>query len=342
MRKLFMVSFLCVLATGLALGVCGMGNEAQAKSSDKLIVWRYCGIANPNDASTKSMLKFAKLVGERSGGRMRIDVYPAGQLYSISDFARVLPTGMIEMAQTFPIPLGRMQDTIESVNLPLYFDGWDHVERTFIQGGGNKMLDEQLQKNNMKLIFCQRSGQGVGPLTRKKAIRSLEDMKGLRIRIPTKTLGNMVKAWGGAPVYTALGELYTALDTGMVDGVVTGATSYVNEKYYEVCRYLTTVTTHQVYNPTVANLKAWKKLPKDIQDIMMKTGQEIAEWVKDEDEKDMANAWKVLKEKGVEYINLSPEEFARWKDKVKPLYDSYRGQSEYAAKILDLAEQQRR
>jgi TRAP-type C4-dicarboxylate transport system substrate-binding protein len=190
----------------------------------------------------------------------------------------------------------------------------------------------------MKLLFFIDGGAFSGPISRNKAVRTVEDWKGLKIRAPGAVASRTVKAFGASAISMSGGEVYTALQRGTVDGAVGGYASMIQRKWYEVCKYFPAYTMSFSWFPQVSNLSAWNKLPKDIQKIMLDAGKEVAEDQSALAEKEIGDTQAKLSAAGLEGIGLPPDELARWQKISKGIWDEWAKQSPACARLLEIAE----
>jgi TRAP-type C4-dicarboxylate transport system substrate-binding protein len=337
-RKFSLARVVMVLAvlTGIVLT-----NYSQA--ADKPIVLRYAGNFPIQHFMTTMMNDWAKLVEQRSNNRVKIEVYPAGQLYTDKDLDRALVSGAVDLGQAQANVLAGISPAMHLLDFAMVWDNWDHFDSVMHKGDGFKIMDEEARTHNMKEIFIMPYGNTLGPITAKKKITVHQDMKGLTIRAMGGSLALTLKALGATPVFLSSGEVYQALQRGTIDGAVSGLTSMQDRTWGEVTKYLwmlyfcPTTSGH-----TVANLNSWNKLPADIQKIMLDTGREIElKYRNGVVEKENADALAALKKAGVEIVYPTPEEIAATTRLVKPVIDEWAKKSKWSKAIIDLAEKGR-
>jgi TRAP-type C4-dicarboxylate transport system substrate-binding protein len=165
---------------------------------------------------------------------------------------------------------------------------------------------------------------GVTVMMTKTPVHKLEDLKGLVIRAPG-TIGKAVKALGGSPAPTPMSEVYDALSKGVIQGVFTGVMGLKDWRFAEVVGYTTLCWQVSSVYPfyVVMNKRSWEKLPQDVKEIFNKAVEEYKE--------KFALMWNSVEvegkefglKHGVEFIELSREEAARWRKAVQPVIDEY-------------------
>jgi len=165
---------------------------------------------------------------------------------------------------------------------------------------------------------------GVTVLMTKKPLHRMEDLKGMIIRAPGE-VGGTIKALGGTPAPTAMSEAYDALSKGVIQGVYTGVMGLKDWRFAEVVGYTTLAWQVGSVFPfyVVMNQESWKRLPADIQTVFDKTREEYKEHFAKMWNDAEINGKEFGATKGVEFIELSQEEAARWKKAVGPVMDDY-------------------
>lgn len=337
--KILMAMVVVVLT--LSVGLLVPGGYAQA--AGKPIVLRYAGNFPVNHFMTKMMNEWASLVEERSNNRVKIEVYPAGQLYTDKDLDRALVSGAVDLGQAMANVLAGIAPSMHILDFSMVFDDWDHFDRVYHQGGGFKIMDDEAREHNMKEVFIMPYGNTLGPITSKKKVMTHEDLKGMKLRSMGENIALALKALGATPVFLSSGEVYTALQRGTIDGAVSGLTSMYERAWGEVTKYLwelyfcSTTCGH-----TVANLDSWNKLPPDIQKIMLDTGSELEmKYRKGVMIKENADARAGLIKQGVEIITPSAKEVATCYELVRPIREAWAAKSKYCKALFELAEKER-
>ena len=333
-RKRFLIAVVGILTIGLFFASSVFAAP---------IVLRYAGNFPAKHFQTTMMYEWAKLVETRSNNRVKIEVYPAAQLYSDKDLDRALVSGAVDLGQAQPNVLAGISPSMIILEFPLVWEDWDHFDRVY-HNGGWKIMDDEAREHNMKEVFFMPYGSTVGPITVKKKVVTHEDLKGLKIRTPGGDLATAMKALGATPAFISAGEVYIALQRGIIDGVVSGVTSMNDRKWGEVTKYLWDLNyVPSTSGHTVANLNSWNKLPPDIQKIMLDTGREIEKkYRKEVIDKEEADARAALIKQGVEIVVPSAEEKAVCYELVKPLRKAWEVKSKYCKALFELAEKERK
>jgi TRAP-type C4-dicarboxylate transport system substrate-binding protein len=146
----------------------------------------------------------------------------------------------------------------------------------------------------------------------KKPVRNMEDMKGLKIRSPGGHQTNYIKALGAEPIFMPLGEVYMAMETGTIDGIVTCSPLVLAFKLHEVAKHGVMCTFGCVTEGVVMNQKAWDKAPEDLKPIIMQVVGNPYETTGGLAQKSYTEMIDEIKSKGVELYQLPKDEEQRW------------------------------
>jgi len=267
---------------------------------------------------------FMKLVEERTGGRIKFKLYPDGQLgKGERELLESVQQGTIDMYIGSTGPLGGFSQSIQILDIPFIFRDYAHVDKV-LDGPIGASLIADLQKVQMKgLAFWE---NGFRNLTNsKRIVRIPSDAKGLKIR----TMENPVHilAWKSAGVNAtpmAWGEVYGALQQGVIDGEENPVAVILQMKIYEVQKYLS--LTQHVYSPAILimSLKRWNQIPADDQAIILKAAQEGAVYQRN---LGRANEQKMLAELEKHSMVVTRDvDKAAWVAAMKPAFDTFAGQ----------------
>lgn len=316
------IAFLLLLAF---LGGCGekkpVKEQAGSTGEEKqIITLRLASTLPIGHHQTRSCDLFKKLVEERTEGRVKIEHYPAGQLYADKDLVDVLPQGGVEMAN---INYGMWSGLVPEfgiLDMLGVYNSLEHAYRMQDDPEVNKIIGKKLAEKGNAVILAWPGMEAGGPLF-VKPVKKLEDMKGLKVRAHTEYGTHWFKALGASPVLMSSAEVYQALQRRTIDGLISGGTSYIDRKYIEVAKYPIGNLFETYYGPfaLVINKNVWDKLPKDIQEIMLQAGKETTVYCRAEAHKAEAAAWKKMESMpDVQVTYLSKEELKRWHDLAVP------------------------
>ena len=281
----------------LLVGVLVLGLAAAANAAD--FVFKLGHIADPENPYAKGAEKFAQLVKEKTGGKVEIQVFPSSQLGNQRDLVEGTQFGTIDFTMTSTAVLGNFLPQVAVFDLPFIFRDVQHAYKALDTVGME--IAQKLQ--GMKLLAYYENG--VRHMTNsKRPIRKPEDMKGLKIRVMEQPIYiEMIKALGGNPTPMAFGELFTALQQGVVDGQENPAAHIYTARFFEVQKYISLTAHTYSAEPMLVSLAAWNKLPKDLQEKIQSAANESRDWQRDLCRQLEEGYWTKIQESGKSEIN---------------------------------------
>ena len=269
----------------------------------------------------EAMMHMAERLAELSGGKLQIQVYPSGMIGSEAECLKQAQNGQIDLAKTSTAVLESSVPEITAIGLPYVFRDEEHFWKV-LNGPIGKELAERLPAMR-GLVYYDAGTRNF--YTTKKPIRSVDDLKGLKIRTQqSRSAMDMVSAFGGAPTPIPFGELYTALSQGTVDGAENNLPSFETGRHMEVCKYFTFSEHVMVPDLLVVSRATWDSLSEEerrwLQTAADESGVLERKLWAEADERALARA----KELGVEFIKVDKAPFAK---KMEKLYESYTGET---------------
>ena len=262
-----------VLAMVFVFTMAGMAS-AQFKATMKL-----ASATPPDHIYNVGGQRFADLIKERTNGRIEIKIYPAGQLgKGEREMTEGIQQGAIDLLVSSTGPLGGFSPSINILDFPFLFRDFNHVDLVMDGAIGRKLLKDFEKANIEALAFWE---NGFRHLTNsKRVVKKVEDGKGLKIR----TMENKVhlaawKAAGLNPTPMAWGEVFTALQQGVIDGQENPIAVIHSTKLWDAGQKYFSFTAH-VYSPSplLMSKKKFDAMPKEDQDLFVKTGLEVAKF----------------------------------------------------------------
>jgi TRAP-type C4-dicarboxylate transport system substrate-binding protein len=152
-----------------------------------------------------------------------------------------------------------------------------------------------------------------------KKVTKMEDLKGLKIRARGRASTEIVERLGASPVASEVGELYPALERGIVDGVTTCITAFSMMKLYEVCKYLVDEPLYGGLVPILMSKRSWDKLPCDIKLVIEQVNKELSYYFFNITWDEMKSGYEIARTGGREITNLTPNEQQRWQKAIEPV-----------------------
>ncbi len=314
MPKKFLVLVLAAaLVAGFTLG-------AGAALADEPVKLTYSCFFPPTHIQSKLAAQWCKEVEKRTGGKVKVQYFPGQTLTKAKQMYDGTVQGMSDLGFClFGYNRGRFP-LMEVVDLPLGYKSGKAATQV-ANAVYNKFKPKEL--DDVQVMYLHAHGPGLLH-TRGKAVKKMEDLEGLKIRAHGTT-AKVVKALGGTPVAMPMPELYQALQRGVVDGGLYPVEVNKGWRMAEVIDFCTE-NYPNAYTSTfyvVMNKDKWNKLPKDVQDVIIKINEEWipkhgAAW----DSSDAAGR-KAMLSKGRKFIPLSAAEAARWKKATDPVLEEY-------------------
>jgi tripartite ATP-independent transporter DctP family solute receptor len=266
-----------------------------------------------------------------SGGRLSIQMYASMQLGGEKEAIEQAQIGALQLARVSVGALGPVVDDLNVFNLPFLFRDTAHMEKVIDGPIGQELLDKVTNKPQTRLVGLAWMDAGARSLyDTKKPIKSIDDLKGLKVRV----MGNpmfvdMMNALGGNGVAMGYDQVFSALQTGVVDGAENNPPSFVFDNHYQVAKYYTLTQHLIVPEILVFSRTTWDSLSKDDQALIKKLGHEAQLderqlWNKVEDE-----AMAKMKAAGIEVVVITDKK--PFQAAVKPVWDKYG--AKYAALI---------
>jgi tripartite ATP-independent transporter DctP family solute receptor len=278
--------------------------------------------------------RFAKLVEEKSGGKMKVKVFPGGVLGSDPQLLSAVQGGTLDFAA---MNSGILQGQIKEfaiVDFPFLFNDANEVD-AILDGAVGKELDAKLPEKG--LINLAYFDLGFRNMTNsKRAIKTADDIVGLKLRVIQSPIYiDTFNALGANSVPMPFTEVYTALEQKMIDGQENPFTVIQANKFAEVQKYLG-VTRH-MYNPQsmLMSKKKWDSLNKEEQEIITAAATEAANYQRTLSRGAQEIALNELKQK-MEVTELPPAELAKVREKLKPVIEKYSANvgTDFAKKVF--------
>jgi TRAP-type transport system periplasmic protein len=209
--------------------------------------------------------KAAEVLAQRSGGRLRIDIFPSGQLGTGKELDQQVSDDSLDFTIDGPGILGLWQKTLSIYEGPFVARDWDHLVKIMEGEWGQAQFKALAEGKNIQKVGRPWYYGSRQFTTRDRALRTPADAKGLKIRVPeVPQYMDMIRAIGGTPTPMALAEVYLSLQTGVADGQENPLPTINSSKFFEVQKYLN-LTSH-IVNPLVPLMSAMKWNPLPVSD----------------------------------------------------------------------------
>ena len=268
----------------------------------------------------KGMSFMAERVAEKSGGRMRIDIYPSEQLGSERELIELLQIGSLAMAKVSTSPLEGFVPEMKIFSIPYVFRDEDHLWKVLKGGIGTRLLLVG-QKYYLRGM-CYYDAGSRSFYTKEFPIRTPRDLQGLKIRVQkSDTSVDMIQAMGGSATPIAWGELYTALQQGVVDGAENNPPSFYSSRHYEVCKYYSLDEHTSVPDILLISTSVWERLTPQQQKWLQDAVDESVDYQRKLWKEASDHALEEVQKAGVEVIYPEKTPF---RQVVESMYESYK------------------
>ena len=275
-----------------------------APDADAQVKLRYAHVGVANAPQTLYADEVAKLVKERTNGRIEIPVFPNSQLGGVGELVDGVKSGAISMGHHDFASLGKIVSSTAVFNTPFVYRDAAHAMRATDPRQSpalQKINQELIEKGNMRIVASL--FQGTRELTSKEKVLSPKDMQGKKYRgVPIKLWSSMLTGMGAVATPVEVSELATALATGLVVGQENPLPNIYTLKLYEVQKYVMMTNHMQSVLAVFINEKVYQSIPaadrKIMEDTMMEVGLKTLDW----DRETAAKYRKDLEAKGMVFV----------------------------------------
>jgi tripartite ATP-independent transporter DctP family solute receptor len=274
----------------------------------------------PTVAAVESL---GKKLEAGTNGRLSIQMFAAMQLGGEKEAIEQAQVGAIQFARVSVGTLGPVIDDLNVFNLPFLFRSTDHMRKIVDGDIGTELLDKVTNNDKAGLVALSWMDAGARSIyTIKKPVHTIADLKGLKIRV----IGNpmfvdMMNSLGGNGVAMGYDQVFSALQTGVIDGAENNPPSYVFDNHYTVAKYFTLTQHLIVPEALVFSRKTWNSLSNDDQALLKKLGREAQMEERELWNKYEAAALEKARAAGNQIIEVADKK--PFQDAVKPVWDKY-------------------
>ena len=318
--------FLKTIVAAVAVAACGL-----ASAQERTIKFT---TQNPKGHPlVMGMEKFAEIVQAKSGGKIKVNLFPGGVLGGDAPVVSALQGGTIEMASMNSGILASQVKDFAVFDYPFMFANGKEADAVVDGPFGKKMHAKLEPKGLIGLTYWELGFRSI--TNSKRPITKVEDMEGLKLRvIPNAINVDWVKALGANPTPLAFPELYAALEQKAIDGQENPISVINANKFFEVQKYVT-LTNHQ-YNPqsVLMSKKFWDSLNPAEQKIITEAAAESTVYQRQQARLQDVTALDAVKKGGMQVTELSAAELAKFREKMKPVLEKHGASTPEA--VLDL------
>ncbi|MGY0614720.1 DctP family TRAP transporter solute-binding subunit [Vibrio sp. FJH11] len=286
---------------------------------------------HPRDhAVHKAMDYMAKEVQKLTDGEVRIRIYPDAQLGTQRESMELMQNGALDMVKSNAAELEAFSPAYSAFNLPYLFRDKEHYYS--VTGGevGKEILNSSKDSGFIGVTYYD---AGARSFYTSKPINTPEDLKGLKVRVqPSPSAIAMVKALGGNPTPLAYGELYTALQQGVVDAAENNIPSFSLSRHSEVSKYYSMDEHTMVPDVLVVSTKTYDSLTTEQQEALMEAAKASSEYMKELWAESEAKERKKAEKMGVTFVEPDKNAFVQ---AVQPMYTEIASSNPELSKLVD-------
>lgn len=294
-------------------------------------------VASEAEPKHTGVEEFAKLVNERTDGRVNIEIFYSSQLVPDDQALEALAAGTVDINATGAYWSDQIP-TQDFAFLPFAFHGSDHIHHLLRETELGEIFESNLEEHGAKVLMYWPSGtQGI---MSKDPITSLEDMKGKTFRAGTGLWTTWYGEMGVAPAKFGGPEAYEALMRGTIDGTTYPYYTLDTHKFHEVVDH---ITLPGILDPVLVvnymSLKTWNDLPEDIQTIMIDVAKELEPTAIEKSKKMTENAIEIAEENDVAIHILSDEELEKFVESAQSSWEEFASKSEDTKRMVEIIEE---
>lgn len=271
-------------------------------------------------ARHQSLLLFEKMVEEKTGGGVQVEIFPAGQLGNETEMTEAVSMGTLQAVRG-----GELEylPQITMLSLPMLCDDLEEVRTLCYSDFVKDMLSDVESQHNMKVLAVG-DDSGFRQITNNtRPITSPADMEGLKMRTVLEVIDLSMKAFGASTVSIPFTDLYMALKTGVADGQENPVALIDSQKFYEVQKYCSIVDYMFCAEVMYVNLDWWNSLPADYQSVLTECSREMMDENSRITDEENENYIEHIKNSGCEVIVLTPEQRESFRAPAEEVWKQY-------------------
>lgn len=336
-KKIAALATAAVLCAGLMAG-CGASSttaDTSYSAENPLVLTLAHGLSETHTVHI-AMTQFAEEVNEKTDGRVQVKIFPNGQLGSENENLEQLQAGVIAMTKVSAPGLATYNEAYNAFGLPYIFNDTEDFYHVM---DSQQMQDFFLSTGDDGFVTLTYYTSGARSFyTKDKAIRTPADLKGLKIRVQDmKSQTDMMNYLGGIPVAMSYGDVYTSLQTGIIDGTENNETALTTGKHGEICKVYSKDEHAMIPDVMVMSAKVWKTISPEDQQIILEAAQESTDSHKVLWEEAINDAVEEAKnEMGVEFVEDVDKDAFR--EATQGMVDEYCDRYPGVAEVLDIIE----
>lgn len=315
---------IALLTAGAACLLFACGGKQQRVESERVpeYVLTYAENQPEDYPTTQGAFYFARLVEDRSDGRIRIQVKAGGEMGAERNVVEQLQFGGLDFARVSLSSLGDRIPKLNVLQMPYLYTSSEHMWRVLEGEIGADFLDSFQDFNLVALSWYDAGARNF--YSSRQPIEKVEDMKGMKVRVQDSALmERMIQLLGAIPVPLDYDQVYSAFQTDEIDAAENNWPSYESMNHEEVAGYYTKDEHSRVPEVQLASRVTWERLTKEDQEMIRQCAEESARYERTLWEDRSRNSEEIVRRNGCVVIELSPAEKARFQAAVTPIYQEF-------------------
>lgn len=315
MKKRFIKTILVIGLAGVLFGC----QSLAAGNNNESTTLRLAHNQNLDHPIHKSLMYFAEKVKEKSNGKIKIEIYPSGQLGTERELIELTQTGAIDFAKVNASALENFKKEYSIFSLPYLFKNEDHYYKTMDSDVMKKIYHSTRSIGFVGLTNYDSGTRNI--YTTRASITKPEDLKGLKLRVqPSKTSIRMIELMGGSPTPMDYGEVYTGLQQGVIDGTENNETALTAGKHGEVAKYYSYTEHTIIPDVLLISTNTWDSLSNEAKKQITEAAEESSRYHRKIWAEEIKQAHEEAKKMGVQFNNSDKEAF---RQTVMPLHQEF-------------------
>jgi tripartite ATP-independent transporter DctP family solute receptor len=307
---------------GAAAIACGVNGPLSAQQKQKMVL-KASDVHPAGYPTVAAVETMGKKLEQATNGRISVQMFASMQLGGEKESIEQAQVGAIQLARVSVGALGPVIDELNVFNLPFLFRNTAHMQQVVDGPIGQELLDKVTNNQKAGLVgLCWMDAGARSMYDTKKPIKAIDDLKGMKVRV----MGNpmfvdMMNALGGNGVAMGYDQVFSALQTGVVDGAENNPPSFVFDNHYTVAKYYTLTEHLIVPEMLVLSKRTWTSLAKEDQDLIKKFSREAQFEERRLWQDYEKQAIDKAKASGIQIIEVTDKK--AFQDAVKPVWDKY-------------------
>ncbi|WP_042352814.1 DctP family TRAP transporter solute-binding subunit [Bacillus massiliigorillae] len=297
-------------------------DEEQAGLNDQIVI-NFSHVVAENTPKGLAANKFAKLVEQKTNGKVKVEVYPNSMLYSDDNEIQALQNGDIQMIAPSFSNLTKSIPEWQVLDLPYIFRDYEDIQQVFTGETSKELLDMLNDMNIKGMAFWS---NGFKQMTsNQRPLIHVEDFKGLKVRtMPSDILQQQFTMLKASPSDIGFDKVFSALEKNVIDTEENTISNIYSKGFYKAQKYMT-ISNHGILGYAVMmNEDFWNSLPKDIQEKIQESIEETTLWnMKQSEKMNKDDLEKIKKDSSLSIYTLPESIQKEWMKKWDPLYQHY-------------------